>query len=152
MKYFKILLPILMVFVGVVSLKDYFSRQANEKMDMYAKLAKEGKEVVGELDEGYIENKSKMKNSSTFDIHYTYHLEGVTYSGEETVSTRPEGKDIKVTYLPENPEIHTVINPLELTRKYGEEAKSPFNLYIGLLFLVVGMGLAYFRYVKYFKK
>lgn len=153
MKYLKLILPVLILFVGVQFLKDYFVGNSS-KLTTAQTLVDTGKTVEAVLNPEYEVMTIGGAETNSFTIKYTYEVNGKKYEESESVNELPEVTNsenkVNITYLPSDPSVCS-INPQNKLAKSKEDSDSKISLYIGLAALVIG-GLTLFGRVKELKE
>ena len=142
---------VLCLITSVILIRHYLSVPQNnykEKIAQLSEISKRGAEVQAVYDSVYTEYKH---NGHTFsrEFHYSYIVNGKTYRQELSSATTPQTLEVKVYYLPENPDIQS-LNPYKEIDHYNSllknETSSPTTtwcLFIGsiivLLYLIMAI-------------
>ena len=121
---------ILCLITSVILIRHYLSVPQNNYKDKIAQLneiIKRGVEVQALYDSVYTEYKHHGQTFSR-EFHYSYIVNGKSYRQELSSVTTPQTLEIKVYYLPENPDIQS-LNPQKEIEHYSlllnNETSSP---------------------------
>lgn len=74
---------------------------------------------------------------------YNYIVNEQTYTGEITTNTLPENNEIKVTYLPDKPELSERGDPCKTYENIKSNNTSPFLMYLGIGTFFIGLIVAW---------
>jgi hypothetical protein len=146
------LLPIALLVIGVQFTRDYFGDTSKERKTKLEELISGGTETDGVLQNEYTEKTIKIAKIpvKTYEVTYSFKVNETEYTGTKTLKSPPTESAIKITYLPTNPAINAS-NPQEELALLNNYENDSTTLIIGLVLMLAGLGLGYFRFKSYQK-
>ncbi|MGH1432821.1 MAG: hypothetical protein ACRBG0_00010 [Lewinella sp.] len=146
-KILSFLLPVILFVMGIQVTRDYFGGGSQEKRSNLEQLVAQGEETIGFLKNEYTEKTVKIARIpvTTYEVGYTFQVDGKEYSGLKTLNDPPTEPTISVKYLPSDPMVNAASPEAELA-SLDEYEGGTSTLLIGLGLILAGLGLGFYRF------
>ena len=117
---------------------DYIQGGDNKVISNYEKIISENNFTTATYSPIYQESTIKIAGVpiKTYDFDYSFEVDNQRYEGKKTFSKLPNGSQIKVFYLKENPNFNT-LNPQSDLKAEKDKNDATGNLYWGIFWGVL---------------
>ncbi len=143
-KYLRLFFPVMIILIGIQFLLDHFYRNPT-KITAMEQLVAEGKMVDARVLDFNDFRTNKSPNKTSYKIQYEYAVNGKEYKREEYVPIFPEQENVKIKYLPSNPNVASMHAETALA-KMKENTDSSVGIFLGIVGILFGMGAFFYRW------
>lgn len=146
-RIFGFILPVVLLLIGIQFVRDYFGQTEQQKRKNLEQLVAGGQETDGTFTGEFEDKTIKVAKVPIpgFDVEYSFAVGDKTYTGRKRMKELPNYKDVKVSYLPADPNINAADPSAELA-KLNDYENDNLTLFIGLGLMLAGLGLGFFRF------